>query len=50
MFLTPSGRVAPQAYQGLSIPPGGLVEENVGDFVQNDGVHRHPGDVGVGPR
>jgi hypothetical protein len=36
MFLTPSGRVSPQAYQGLTIPPGGLVEENVGDFVQND--------------
>jgi hypothetical protein len=36
MFLTPAGRVAPQAYQGLAIPPGALVEENVGDFVQND--------------
>jgi hypothetical protein len=36
MFLTPSGRVSPQPYQGLAIPPGGLVEENVGDFVQND--------------
>jgi hypothetical protein len=35
-FLTPSGLVTPQAYQGLAIPPGGLVEENVGDFVQND--------------
>ena len=25
----------PQAYQGLTVPPGQLVTENVGDFVQN---------------
>ena len=35
-FLTGSGTVVPQAYQGLSIAPGQLVEENVGDYVQND--------------
>jgi Family of unknown function (DUF5719) len=33
-FLTPSGLVTPQAYQGLVIPSRGLVLENVGDFVQ----------------
>ncbi len=35
-FLTGSGTVVPQPYQGLSIAPGQLVEENVGDYVQND--------------
>ena len=34
-FLTGSGTVVPQPYQGLSIAPGQLVEENVGDYVQN---------------
>jgi hypothetical protein len=34
-FLTSSGLVAPQAYQGLAIPAGQMVVENVGDFVQN---------------
>ncbi len=34
-FLTDAGVVNPQAYQGLTIPPGQLVTENVGDFVQN---------------
>jgi hypothetical protein len=33
-FLTPGGLVTPQAYQGLVVPSGGLVLENVGDFVQ----------------
>jgi len=34
-FLTPSGVVSPQQYQGLTVPGGQLVVENVGDFVQN---------------
>jgi hypothetical protein len=34
-FLTAGGLIAPQAYQGLTVPSGGLVVENVGDFVQN---------------
>ncbi len=34
-FLTGSGVITPQAYQGLVVAPGQLVEENVGDFVQN---------------
>ncbi len=34
-FLTPSGVVTPSDYQGLNIPAGQLVAENVGDFVQN---------------
>jgi hypothetical protein len=34
-FLTASGKVSPQSYQGLVVPPGQLVVENVGDFVQN---------------
>ena len=34
-FLTAGGLVAPQAYQGLAVPSGELVVENVGDFVQN---------------
>lgn len=34
-FLTPDGLVTPQNYQGLEIPAGQLVVENVGDFVQN---------------
>jgi hypothetical protein len=34
-FLTGSGKVSPQTYQGLVVPPGQLVVENVGDFVQN---------------
>jgi hypothetical protein len=33
-FLTATGPVTPQAYQGLVIPPGRLVVENVGQFVQ----------------
>jgi hypothetical protein len=35
-FITDSdGYVTPPQYQGLVVPPGQLVEENVGDFVQN---------------
>ena len=34
-FLTSSGVISPQAYQGLVVAPGQLVVENVGDFVQN---------------
>jgi len=34
-FLTSSGLITPQAYQGLAIPAGQMVVENVGDFVQN---------------
>jgi hypothetical protein len=34
-FLTGSGVIAPQDYQGLTVPAGQLVVENVGDFVQN---------------
>jgi hypothetical protein len=35
-FITDSdGDVTPPQYQGLVVPPGQLVEENVGDFVQN---------------
>ncbi len=34
-FLTDVGVIAPQAYQGLTVPPGQMVTENVGDFVQN---------------
>jgi hypothetical protein len=34
-FLTGSGLITPQAYQGLMIPAGQMVVENVGDFVQN---------------
>jgi hypothetical protein len=34
-FLTDAGVVDPQAYQGLTVPPGQLVTENVGDFVQD---------------
>ncbi|MGO8872773.1 MAG: DUF5719 family protein [Acidimicrobiales bacterium] len=34
-FLTSTGLVAPQQYQGLTVPPGQLVDENVGDFVQD---------------
>jgi hypothetical protein len=34
-FLTDAGVVTPQAYQGLTVPRGQLVTENVGDFVQN---------------
>ena len=33
-FLTTTGLVTPQAYQGLVVPPGRLVVENVGAFVQ----------------
>ncbi len=35
-FITNTGYETPQQYQGLVVPPGQLVEENVGDFVQND--------------
>jgi hypothetical protein len=34
-FFTSSGLIAPQAYQGLTVPAGQMVAENVGDFVQN---------------
>jgi Family of unknown function (DUF5719) len=34
-FLTDGSVVVPQAYQGLNVPPGQLLTENVGDFVQN---------------
>ncbi len=34
-FLTDVGVITPQAYQGLTVPPGQIVTENVGDFVQN---------------
>jgi hypothetical protein len=34
-FLTDGGVVVPQAYQGLTVPPGQVVTDNVGDFVQN---------------
>jgi hypothetical protein len=34
-FLTGSGKVSPQTYQGLVVPPGQMVVENVGEFVQN---------------
>ncbi len=33
-FLTESGVIAPQQYQGLVVPSGQMVDENVGDFVQ----------------
>ena len=33
-FLTPSGVLVPSTYQGIDVPAGGLVSENVGDFVQ----------------
>ena len=33
-FLTGQGLVTPQKYQGLEVPAGQLVEENVGDYVQ----------------
>ncbi len=32
-FLTPSGLVAPQTYQGIAVPPGRVVVEHVGDYV-----------------
>jgi hypothetical protein len=34
-FLTASGKTSPQTYQGLVVPPGQLVVENVGDYIQN---------------
>ncbi len=34
-FLTGNGLVTPQDYQGLEVPAGQLVVENVGDYVQN---------------
>ena len=34
-FLTDKGFEAPQPYQGLVVPPGQVVEENVGDYVQD---------------
>lgn len=34
-FLTENGVIDPEAYQGLTVGPGQLVTENVGDFVQN---------------
>ncbi len=33
-FVTSTGLIAPQTYQGLVIPAGHMVVENVGDFVQ----------------
>lgn len=33
-FLTGQGMVTPQSYQGLVVPAGQLVVENVGDFVE----------------
>jgi len=36
-FLTPSGVITPADYQGLSVPAGQLVAENIGDFVQGQG-------------
>jgi hypothetical protein len=35
-FLTSTGMITPQAYQGLVVPPGRLVVENVGSFVQRE--------------
>ncbi|HVB94218.1 MAG TPA: DUF5719 family protein [Acidimicrobiales bacterium] len=35
-FLTASGVIAPSNYQGLVVPAGHLVAENIGDFVQNN--------------
>jgi hypothetical protein len=35
-FLTASGVITPSNYQGLVVPAGHLVAENVGDFVQNN--------------
>jgi hypothetical protein len=34
-FVTASGVITPQAYQGLVVPAGQLAVENVGQFVQN---------------
>src|SRR5674476_715809 len=34
-FLTNSGIITPSAYQGLVVPAGQIVAENVEDFVQN---------------
>ncbi len=34
-FVTPSGPVTPQMYQGVVVPPGRVVVENVGDYVPN---------------
>jgi hypothetical protein len=34
-FLTTTGRQTPQSYQGIVVPPGQEVVENVGDFVQD---------------
>jgi len=34
-FITDSGYQTPQQYQGLVVPAGQLVEENVGDYVQD---------------
>jgi hypothetical protein len=33
-FITEAGVITPQQYQGLVVPAGQLVDENVGDFVQ----------------
>jgi hypothetical protein len=35
-FLTAAGVITPSSYQGLVVPAGQLVTENVGDFVQNN--------------
>ena len=34
-FVTEEGLITPQQYQGLVVPPGQSVGENVGDYVQN---------------
>ncbi len=34
-FDTPAGVLSPQPYQGIVIPPGGVVVEHLGDFVQD---------------
>ncbi len=36
-FLTSGGVIQPQNYQGLVVPAGQVVSENVGDYVQNLG-------------
>jgi hypothetical protein len=34
-FVTGSGLVTPEPYQGLIVPPGGLMVEHIGSYVQN---------------
>lgn len=33
--VTPQGAVQPQPFEGIVVPPGGLVEEEIGTYVQN---------------